>query len=147
MSIMKKNENFMFPALFNDFFGRDWLDFNARTFSSTNTTIPSVNILESEDNFELEVAAPGFEKKDFKIELNNNVLTISSDKQEETEHTEGKQFTRKEYSYLSFCRSFTIPESANKEKIEANYEQGILKVIIPKREESKPKPLREIKIK
>jgi HSP20 family protein len=106
-----------------------------------------VNILESEDNFELEVAAPGFEKKDFKIELNNNVLTISSDKREETEHTEGKQFTRKEYSYLSFCRSFTIPESANKEKIEANYEQGILKVIIPKREESKPKPLREIKIK
>ena len=147
MSIMKKNENFMFPALFNDFFGRDWLDFNSRTFSSTNTTIPSVNILESEDNFELEVAAPGFEKKDFKIELNNNVLTISSDKQEETEHTERKQFTRKEYSYLSFCRSFTIPESANKEKIEANYEQGILKVIIPKREESKPKPLREIKIK
>ena len=68
-------------------------------------------------------------------------------KREETEHTEGKQFTRKEYSYLSFCRSFTIPESANKEKIEANYEQGILKVIIPKREESKPKPLREIKIK
>ena len=138
MTIIKKNENFpTFPSLFNDFFNRDWIDFNNRNFSTTQTTIPSVNVVESDDKFELEVAAPGFEKKDFKVELNHNVLTISSDKKEEREEGDGKQYTRKEFSYLSFCRSFTIPDTVNHEKIEARYENGILKVLIPKKEEPK----------
>ncbi len=138
MTIIKKNENFpMFPSLFNDFFNRDWIDFNNRNFSTTQTTIPSVNVVESDDKFELEVAAPGFEKKDFKVELNHNVLTISSDKKEEREEGDGKQYTRKEFSYLSFCRSFTIPDTINHEKIEARYENGILKVLIPKKEDPK----------
>ena len=146
MTIIKKNENFpTFPSLFNEFFNRDWVDFNNRNFSTTQTTIPSVNVVESDDKFELEVAAPGFEKKDFKVELNHNVLTISSDKKEEREEGDGKQYTRKEFSYLSFCRSFTIPDTVNHEKIEARYENGILKVLIPKKEE--PKPLKhEIEI-
>ena len=83
------------------------------------------------------MAAPGFEKKDFKVELNHNVLTISSDKKEEREEGDGKQYTRKEFSYLSFCRSFTIPDTINHEKIEARYENGILKVLIPKKEDPK----------
>jgi HSP20 family protein len=95
--------------------------------------IPSVNVMERDDKFELEVAVPGFEKKDFKVELNHNVLTISSDKKEEREDGVGKQYTRKEFSYLSFCRSFTIPDTINHEKIEARYENGILKVLIPKK--------------
>ena len=146
MTIIKKNENYpIFPSLFNDFFNRDWIDFNNRNFSTTQTTIPSVNVVESDDKFELEVAAPGFEKKDFKVELNHNLLTISSNKQEEREEGDGKQYTRKEFSYLSFCRSFTIPDTINHEKIEARYENGILKVLIPKKEE--PKPLKhEIEI-
>lgn len=139
MTIIKKNENYpMFPSLFNDFFNRDWIDFNNRNFSTTQTTIPFVNVMEHDDKFELEVAAPGFEKKDFKVELNHNVLTISSDKKEEREEGDGKQYTRKEFSYLSFCRSFTIPDTVNHEKIEARYEDGILKVLIPKKEEPKP---------
>lgn len=139
MTIIKKNENFpTFPSLFNDFFNRDWIDFNNRNFSTTQTTIPSVNVIESDDKFELEVAAPGFEKKDFKVELNHNVLTISSDKKEEREEGDGKQYTRKEFSYLSFCRSFTIPDTVDYDKIEARYDNGILKVLIPKKEESKP---------
>ena len=125
----------MFPSLFNDFFNRDWIDFNNRNFSTTQTTFPSVNVVESDDKFELEVAAPGFEKKDFKVELNHNVLTISSDKKEEREEGDGKQYTRKEFSYLSFCRSFTIPDTINHEKIEARCENGILKVVITKKED------------
>ena len=147
MTIIKRNENFpMFPALLDDFLGRDWFDYSTKNFSKTNTTIPSVNIVESENNFEIELAAPGFEKKDFKVELNHNVLTISSDKSEQKEETEGKNFSRKEFSYQSFCRSFTIPNVVDSEKIEARYENGILKVFIPKREELKPKPLKEIEI-
>ena len=92
------------------------------------------------------MAAPGFEKKDFKIELLNNLLTISSEKQVETETKEGQQFTRQEFSYQSFSRSFTLPNTVEGEKIQAKYENGILKVAIPKKEEAKPKPVKQIEI-
>jgi len=135
-----------FPSMFNRFFENDLFDWSTRNFSNTNTTLPSVNIREDENGFEVDMAAPGFEKKDFKIELLNNLLTISSEKQVETETKEGQQFTRQEFSYQSFSRSFTLPNTVEGEKIQAKYENGILKVAIPKREEAKPKPVKQIEI-
>jgi len=148
MSLIKRNENY--PAwsnLFNDFFNRDWLDWTTRNFSDTNTTLPSVNILEGTDNYEVDMAAPGLEKKDLKIELNHGVLTISSEKKVENETKKGQQFTRREYSYQSFNRSFTLPDTVESEKISAKYENGVLKVVIPKKDVAKTKSLKTIEIK
>jgi len=123
------------------------MDWNNRNFSNTNTTLPSVNVKESADGFEVDMAAPGLEKKDFKIEINHGTLTISSEKKVENETKEGQQFTRREFSYQSFSRSFTLPETVDNDKISAKYENGILKVSIPKKEEAKPKPAKTIEIK
>lgn len=135
-----------FPSMFNRFFENDLFDWSTRNFSNTNTTLPSVNIREDENGFEVDMAAPGFDKKDFKIELLNNLLTISSEKKVETETKEGQQFTRQEFSYQSFSRSFTLPNTVEGEKIQAKYENGILKVAIPKKEEAKPRPVKQIEI-
>ncbi|MDD3744520.1 MAG: Hsp20/alpha crystallin family protein [Lentimicrobiaceae bacterium] len=135
------------PGLFDRFFENDLFDWSNRNFSNTNTTLPAVNIKEDKDGFEVEMSAPGLDKKDFKIELNNSLLTISSEKKIENETKEGQQFTRREFSYQSFSRSFTLPQIVDNEKIAARYENGILKIYIPKREEAKPKPLKQIEIK
>jgi HSP20 family protein len=135
-----------YPSLFDRFFENDLFDWSNRNFSSTNTTLPSVNIKESDDDFEVEVAAPGFSKNDFKIELNRDMLTISSDKEVNNEIKEGQQFTQREFSYQSFSRSFTLPNIVDSEKIGAKYENGILRITIPKKEESKPRPARQIAI-
>lgn len=135
------------PSLFDRFLENDLFDWSNRNYSNTNTTLPAVNIKEDEDGFEVEMSAPGLDKKDFKVELNNNVLTISSEKKTENETKEGEQFTRREFSYQSFSRSFTLPETVESEKIKAKYENGILKLNIPKKEEAKPKPVKQIEIK
>jgi len=140
-----KNSSAM-PSLVDRFLDGEMFDWSNRNFSITNTTLPSVNIKDNEEAFKVEVAAPGFEKGDFKIELNRNLLTISSEKKTENETKEGEVFTKREFSYQSFTRSFTLPEIANGEAIKANYENGILTVEIPKREEAKPKPARMIEI-
>lgn len=144
MTLMKFSDQF--PSVFNRFFENDLFDWSTRNFSDTNTTLPSVNIKEDINGFEVDMAAPGFEKNDFKIELLNNLLTISSEKKVETETKEGQQFTRQEFSYQSFSRSFTLPNTVEGEKIMAKYENGILKVVIPKKEEAKPKPVKKIEI-
>jgi len=144
MALMKFSDQF--PTIFNRFFENDLFDWSTRNFSDTNTTLPSVNIKEDVNGFEVDMAAPGFEKKDFKIELLNNLLTISSEKKIETETKEGQQFTRQEFSYQSFSRSFTLPNTVEGEKIMAKYENGILKVAIPKKEEAKPRPVKQIEI-
>ncbi|QQS50906.1 MAG: Hsp20/alpha crystallin family protein [Bacteroidota bacterium] len=136
-----------YPSLFDRFLDSDLFDWSNRNFSNTNTTLPSVNIKESNDAFEVEMAAPGFKKDDFKIELNHDLLTISSEKKNENETKDGQQFSRREFSYQSFSRSFTLPNTADSEKIAARYENGLLNVIIPKKEEAKPKPARTIEIK
>lgn len=123
----------------NDMFHRD--------FSETNTTSPLVNIKENEDRFGVEMAVPGFEKDDFNIELNHNKLTISSEKKEEKSHTEVERYTRKEFSYQSFRRTFTLPNIVDSENISAQYKDGVLHVEIPKLEEAKPKPARQIEIR
>ncbi len=148
MSLIKRDERIpSWSGFMNEFFNRDWMDWNQHNFSTTNTTLPSVNIKESTDDFEVEMAAPGFSKEDFKIELNNNVLCISSEKEVNDETKKDQEFTKHEFSYQSFSRTFTLPNIVDNEKIGAKYENGILKVTIPKREEAKPKPARLIKIK
>lgn len=133
--------------LFNDFLNRDWNDWSLRNFSDTNTTIPSVNIKETDEVYQVDMAAPGMVKNDFKIELNNDVLTISSEKKEESKEKENEQFTRREFSYQSFSRAFTLPANVvDSDKIAAKYHDGILSVTIPKKEEAKPKPAKQIAI-
>lgn len=134
------------PSLFDRFFENDLFDWSNRHYSNTDTTLPSVNIKESVDEFEVELAAPGFSKTDFSIELQHDLLTISSEKKIENETREGQQFARREFSYQSFSRSFSLPNSADGEKIKAKYENGILRVTIPKKDEAKPKPPKQIAI-
>ena len=122
----------------------DWSNLN---FSNTNTTLPAVNLLETDDEYVIELAAPGMKKEDFKLSIDNNTLTISSEKKEEHEEKKGKQYTRREFSYQSFQRSFALPAyKADAEKVTARYTDGILHILVPKREEAKPKAAREIQI-
>lgn len=134
------------PSLLDHLLDNDLFDWSNRNFSKTNTTLPAVNIREDKNGFKVEMSAPGLEKEDFKIELKNSLLTISCEKKEEDEIRENAQYTRKEFSYQSFTRSFNLPEMVENDKIEAKYESGILKVSIPKKEETKPKPSRMIEI-
>jgi HSP20 family protein len=134
------------PSVFDRFFENDLFDWSNRNYSSTNTTVPSVNIKESAEDFEVDVAAPGLTKNDFKIELNHDFLTISSEKEIENETNDGQSFTQREFSYQSFSRSFTLPNIVDSEKIAAKYENGILRITIPKKEEVRPKPARQIDI-
>jgi len=147
MALIKKDE--LVPAwsnFFNDFFNRDLFDWSLRHFSEPNSTLPSINVKETPDDFEVEMAAPGMEKDDFKIELNNGMLTISSEKKQETTTEEKGQYTRREFNYQSFSRSLALPVIADSEKISAKYDNGILKVVIAKKEEGKPKPTKQIPI-
>jgi len=145
MSLMKFSNPL--PTFFDRFFENDLFDWSNRNYSLTNTTLPSVNIKENQDAFEVDVAAPGLSKNDFKLELNNNLLTISSERKVENETKEGEQFTKHEFSYQSFTRSFTMPDFADNENITATYDNGILHVAIPKKEEARPRPARMIEIK
>ena len=145
MKLARRNDN-NFPTFFDRFWNNDLMDWNLTNFSESNSSLPAVNVKETNDEYCIEVAAPGMTKNDFKINLHNNVLTISSEKEEE-KNEEKENYTRKEFSYQSFQRSFTVPENNVKsDAIEAAYNDGILKVTLPKREEVKPKPMREIKI-
>ncbi len=135
------------PSLLDRFFEGDLMDWNSSNFSDTNTTLPAVNIKEDNDQFMIEVAVPGMKKDDFKVDFDNGRLTISSEKQHEDVEKEGEKVTRREFSYQSFQRSFTIPENmVDAEKISAKYENGILHLKLPKREEIKPKPAKQIAI-
>jgi len=109
------------------------------------TRVPAANISESEDHFHVELAAPGLKKEDFKISLDNNLLNISVELQNENSGVQ-KNYSKREYSYSSFVRSFTLPDSANAESIEAAYTDGVLMIDIAKREEAKA-VRRQIEIK
>jgi HSP20 family protein len=128
---------FMWSSLFDDDF--------FPVVSQRNTSMPAVNIKEDEKKYQLDLAVPGIEKRDLKIEINEDVITVSSEnKNEKEENTDG--FKRREFSYSSFCRSFYLPENVNKEKIEANYKDGILTIALPKQTEEKSKVSREVAI-
>jgi HSP20 family protein len=106
--------------------------------------IPPANIIESKFDFRIEIAAPGFEKSDFKIDIDKKLLTISLDK--ELDKNEDENFNLKEFNFNSFNRSFRISDKINTEKINAIYKNGLLQITLPKREEAIEKPAREIKI-
>ncbi|MFA8299751.1 MAG: Hsp20/alpha crystallin family protein [Hyphomicrobiales bacterium] len=138
-----------FPALFDKLFDGNLMDFSGSGFfNRSEATIPAVNMHENENEYQIEVAAPGLKKENFKIDYNNGYLTISSEKENKVEEKEGHKMTRCEFSYQSFKRSFTAPQQlVDTDKIKATYKEGILNVILPKREEAKPKPNRLIEIK
>ena len=146
-TLVKRNgRSSVVPSIWNNFFDRDLFNWD-NNFTSTGTSMPAVNIKETPDSFLVEMAAPGMEKKDFKIELDGSALTISSEKQNESEEKEGENYNRKEFSYQSFYRTFHLPkEVVNADKIQAKYENGLLRLVIPKREEAKQKPVRLIDI-
>jgi len=133
----------LFPSLVDEFFGKDlvpgWFD------SETGITEPSVNIVESKSDFRIEVAAPGLEKEDFRINLQNNVLTISSEK-ETSKEDDNEKFMRREFSYAQFRRSFSLPDTADSANVKASHKNGVLYITIPKKDEAKGKPSREIVI-
>lgn len=149
MTLVKRNGSMMnsFPVLFDDLFNRDLFNWGSNNFSETNTSVPAVNIRETADNFAVEVAAPGMTKNDFKIELDGNTLTISSDKGNQTEQREDERYSLREFSYQSFQRTFNLRKDVvDIDRIEAKYENGILHLLIPKKEEAKQRPPRQIQI-
>ncbi len=131
------------PNLVEEFFNGDIFP---RFFDvETRRSLPAVNIIEGKDDYRIELAAPGLRKEDFKLNLDNNVLTVSSEKEEKQESNDDKVM-RREFSYYSFKRSFTLPDSVDADKISASHKDGILNILIPKREEAKQKPSRDIKV-
>jgi len=140
MSITKRND-MVFPSLMNEIFKPDWFG----GLENHRTTAPAVNIVDNETNFELVLAVPGRSKEDFNIEIDENVLSISSEVKMENESSK-ENYTRREFSFTSFKRAFTLPETVDGEKINASYENGILKFVLPKKEEALPKPKRLIEL-
>lgn len=123
------------PFFFEEFFNKPLLDL-FDDFPSRRANVPAVNITERKGDYLVSMAAPGLKKEDFKIDVEGNLLTISSEKEEEKQETDEK-YTRQEYSYSSFERSFTLPDEVNKDKIDARYQDGVLNLVLPKKEEAK----------
>ena len=149
MKLVKKNGNLLnpFPMLFDDFLHRDLFGWENTNFAGNNSSIPSVNLKETPEDYVVEVAAPGMTKNDFKIELDGNTLVISSEKSDQNETEESDRYFRREFNYQSFQRTFNLQKDVvDVDKIEAKYENGILHLLIPKKEEAKQKPSRLIQI-
>jgi len=130
MNLVRWNAQPMLSDIFDDFERRIYSPFRHEGF------MPAANIIENDKTFEIEIAVPGMKKDDFKINLENNVLTVSTEKESEKSE-ETRNFTRKEFVYGSFRRSFTLPKIVETDHIKASYENGILKVELPKKEEAK----------
>ena len=139
MRIVKYNNNNVFPSLMNEFFNEDF----RMNLINRNHSIPSVNSVENNESFEIDLAVPGMKKDDFTIELNDKVLVISS---ENSNSVENDNMRLNEFNYSSFQRSFRVPESVELDKIKANYKNGILKIKLPKKKDSITKPNRVIDI-
>ncbi|HMC01685.1 MAG TPA: Hsp20/alpha crystallin family protein [Flavobacteriaceae bacterium] len=132
------------PTWFDEILGKN---FGNEFMSNFNTgmSLPAVNVIDSANEFVVEMAVPGLKKSDFEISIDNHVLAIGVEKKTEN-NEETDNYTRREFGYSSFKRTFAIPESVDVDKISASYNDGIMKVLLPKREEAKKKPLRNIKI-
>ncbi|WP_083187384.1 Hsp20/alpha crystallin family protein [Polaribacter vadi] len=146
-SLANTNSNANFPNLSNwldDIFNRELPSVFTSNFN-TGISLPKVNIKETADVFTVEMAVPGLKKSDFQIDLDNQILSISTEIKKENDHKE-ENYTRREFGYASFKRTFTLPESVDEEKINAKYEDGILSILLPKKEEAKQKPARTIRI-
>lgn len=146
-SLPNTNSNVNIPSWSNwleDIFNKDLPSLFTSNFN-TGISLPKVNIKETSDSYVVEMAIPGVKKSDLKIDIENDILSISTEIKEETEHSE-ENFTRREFGYSSFKRTFSLPESVNDTKIDAIYKDGILNILLPKKEEAKRKPARSIKI-
>ncbi|MCM4153322.1 Hsp20/alpha crystallin family protein [Arenibacter sp. N53] len=140
MSLVKRN-NVLFPTLMNEFLRPDWFG----GVDNFKQNVPAANVKETESEYVLELAIPGRKKEDFNVEIDNDILTISSEvKSEENKEEDG--YTRREFAFSSFKRVFSLPETISLDKINASYEDGILKFVMPKKEEALPKPKRLIEI-
>ena len=141
-----RNGNYL-PTVFEDFFKpfNEWFDSGSNLLSRV-LTVPAVNITETKDEYALSIAAPGMKKEDFAINIDGSMLTISSEKETTSEEKEEK-FTRKEYNYTSFSRSFSLPDEVKKDNIQASYHEGILKLVLPKKEEAKKLAARSIEVR
>jgi HSP20 family protein len=151
MKTLMKNDRRVFPTIpsfFEDMLTRDWFNWPL-THNTNSGSVPAVNVKETDDAFELEVAAPGMNKQDFKVELDNNLLVISAYKEHKNEEQdENGNFARREFNYQSFTRTFSLPERLVKgDEISAKYHDGILYISVPKTEEAKVKPAKQIEIK
>jgi len=151
MSLIKRNRNLLpsFSRFWDedDFLNRGLMNWGLSNFAEANSTVPAVNIRETDNAYEVEMAAPGMKKDDFKIELENNMLTISSEKSEERQEDGKDKYSRREFSYESFQRSFNLPkEVVDEDKIEAHYKEGVLQLTIPKKEKAKQEPARKIAV-
>lgn len=146
MSLIKYNPIGPSKSFFNGF-GDDFFNTNISNFIGSDfvTSTPSVNVVESDDSFKIEVAAPGLEKKDFKLNIEKDHLIIESSKEKETEVKEDK-FTRREFNYASFKRSFYLPETVDTNRIDAKYVNGVLNITLPKVEKTEVETTRQIKI-
>lgn len=142
-ALAKLNERM--PTVFDDFF-KPWNEMFDGGLWGKTMNIPAVNIVENKDEYVVSLAAPGLKKDDFKIDVDGNMLTISSEKVETKEEKERK-FTRKEYNFMTFSRSFTLPEEVFREKIEARYEEGVLRILLPRKEEMKKLTAKHIAVK
>ncbi|MEP5254092.1 MAG: Hsp20/alpha crystallin family protein [Winogradskyella arenosi] len=146
-TLSNSNSNSNFSTLshwLDDIFNRDFPSVLTSNFN-TGMTLPQVNIKETADAFIVDMAVPGLKKSDFQIDLDNDLLSISTETKEENEHKDAN-YTRREFGYASFKRSFNLPESIDEDAINARYEDGILSILLPKKEEAKQKPVRNIEI-
>lgn len=141
MTMMRWNPNSPLADLFEDLFGNEQ---NEKMERKNYECAPSTNIVEKNEAFELHMAVPGVSKKDIKIDLEKNILSISSEKSVKEKSDDGTKYTRREFAYGTFCRSFTLPETIDSDNIKAEVKDGILTVVLPKKEETRIS--KEIKI-
>ena len=144
MSIVKRSNLFPSSSFFDDFLMRDLFDWSG--WANEGGSVPRANIVETNDDFRVDIAAPGMKKDDFHVEFENDVLTIHSEFSSNIEDTENQNFVRREYNFQSFKRTFYLPNTVEAEKIKATYKDGILSLVIPKKEEAKKRPPRTISI-
>lgn len=135
---VRKNQNWL-PDIFNDFFDNDWM-------VRTNATAPAINVLENENSYEIEVAAPGMKKEDFKVHIdeNGNLAIEMEKKVDEKEEKKNGHYLRREFSYSKFQQTMVLPDDVEREKISAKVENGVLNVIIPKIEKTKPEDSKRV---
>lgn len=149
MTLIKRRNTGAWPTFFEDAFFKDFFDASPKSFGNVTKSVPAVNVRETEKAFFVEVAAPGVKKEDFKIAVEDDLLTISTESKSETEEKDKEgRYTKREFSYQSFSRSFSLdPDAVDTESIDAKYEDGVLHLEIPKKTKEEPKPKKTISVK
>lgn len=145
MTIVRRSNNRLFPSVLDNWLNNDWPAMSG--INDGATSVPAVNIKENDTNFSLELAVPGFDKKDLKVDVEENVLTLSAETKTNNKEKTEENYTRREFNYSSFKRSFTLPETVDFEGIDAEFNNGVLHVTLPKRVEDTSKTLKQIAIK